>query len=318
MSVENSSGILLIDKPAGMTSHDVVNYIRRKLDTKRVGHTGTLDPSATGLLVTLLGRGTLLSSWLIGMSKRYFARFVFGLSTDTYDGDGEVTSTVNPGQISLETFEKLLQKFNGEIEQVIPPYSAAKRNGKTLHKMARIGKEFNPGIKVVEISKIEVVDFSWPEVVLDIRCSTGTYIRSLAHQMGCDLGCGGYLKALRRSEVGPFRVASAQTLEDFMRSSQPENNILPLRQALPEYPILHIKELYRGAVLGGRPLQKRYFAEGNYSGSEGELSLLLDTENNVLALVRLNMSGRSFDNLSPSQVMGSYVRVIDEADIRVK
>jgi tRNA pseudouridine55 synthase len=317
MSKEINSGILLIDKPTGMTSHDVVNRIRRKLDTKRVGHTGILDPAATGLLVMLIGRGTLLSSWLVGMSKRYAAWFSFGISTDTYDADGEAVTTSDPGEVTREKFENLLTGFRGEIEQIIPPYSAVKRNGQTFHKLARNGQEFDPGVKAVDIKSIDVIDFAWPEVVLDIRCSTGTYIRSLAHQMGLDLGCGGHLKALRRLEVGPYRLSEALTLEEILKSPAPKAFIRPLKEALPDYPSVQIKEEYRGAVLGGRPLQKRYFVEGAYLGGGDEISLLLDTEDNVLALAKLNMNWRSTENLGPSQVMGSYVRVIDEADIRV-
>ncbi len=309
-------GVILLDKPAGMTSHDVVNYLRRKLDTRRIGHTGILDPNATGLLVMLVGRGTLLSSWLTGMSKRYVARFGFGIATDTYDADGQITTKAEPGEYSRERFDSLLNNYRGEIEQSIPPFSAAKRDGKTLHKLARKGKTFNPGIKVVDISRLNIIEYAWPEVALDVTCSSGTYIRSLAHQMGAVIGCGGYLMALRRLEVGPFRLSDASPLEEIMKSPLPEGYILPLRNALPDYPVLKIKEQYRGAVLGGRPLVKKYFAEEAYSGSGDELSLLLDQDDKVLALARLNMNWRSIDKLSPSQIMGTYVRVIDEGHLR--
>lgn len=316
--MESKNGLLLIDKPSAMTSHDVVNRVRRKLDMKRVGHTGILDPGATGLLVMLIGRGTLLSVWLVGMSKRYMARFVFGVSTDTYDADGEVLSSANPGIVTREAFERLLEHYRGEIEQVIPPYSAVKRSGRTFHKMARTGTDFNPGIKVVEILEIALVEFSWPEVVLDIKCSSGTYIRSLAYQMGIELGCGGHLNALRRLEVGPFTLSEAETLEDFMKSNNPESSIRPLKEALPGFPLLHIKEQYLGAVLGGKPLQKKYFAPGVYQGKEGELSLLLGPDENVLALARLNSNWDSSDTIEPSQVIGAYIRVIDEGHIRTE
>jgi tRNA pseudouridine55 synthase len=314
--MESKDGIMLVDKPAGMTSHDVVNYLRRKLGTRRIGHTGILDPNATGLLVMLLGRGTLLSSWLVGMSKRYVARFEFGMTTDTYDAAGQVIKTANPGTIPRKRFEIILNDYKGEIEQGIPPYSAAKRQGKTLHKLARKGKTFNPGIKVVEITRLEIIDYSWPEAALDIACSSGTYIRSLAHQMGIAIGCGGYLKALRRLEVGPFRLSMASTLEEIMQSSSPDEYMKPLKEALPDYPALKIREEYSGAVIGGRPLVKKYFTENTYRGNGGELSLLLDEDEKVLALARLNMNWRSLDKLGPSQVMGTYVRVIDEGHLR--
>ena len=310
------SGLILIDKPDGMTSHDVVNYIRRRLDTKRVGHTGTLDPLATGLLVMLIGRGTLLSSWLTGMNKRYAARFVFGAVTDTYDIDGEIISTSNPGMITDDDFEKILVKYRGEIEQIIPPYSAVKRAGKTMHKLARNGKEYNAGLKAVEINKLEIIDFNWPEVVVDIGCSSGTYIRSLAHQMGQELGCGGYLKALRRLEVGPFSVSEAETLENLCKSSEPEKNIRPLRDAMPVFPSLHIKSEHCNDVSGGRPLAKKFFKENEYKGDGEELSLLLDQDDNLLALARMNVGWHVIDSLDPTQIIGSYVRVIDEGNTR--
>jgi tRNA pseudouridine55 synthase len=311
-----NNGIMLVDKPAGMTSHDVVNYLRRKLNTRRIGHAGILDPNATGLLVMLLERGTLLSSLLIGMTKRYAARIEFGIATDTYDADGQIVTKSDPGNFDRNKFEALLDNYRGEIEQNIPPFSAVKREGKTFHKLARKGKSFNPGIKVVEITNLKLIEYVWPEVALDITCSSGTYIRSLAHQMGAVIGCGGYLKALRRLEVGPFRLSEAGTLEEIMRSSSPEQYIRPLREALPNCPVLRIKEQYLGAVIGGRPLVKKYFTEGDYRGSGGELSLLLDEDEKVLALAQLNMNWRSLDKLGPTQVMGTYVRVIDEGHLR--
>ena len=147
MSVESKNGIMLLDKPTGMTSHDVVNFMRRKLRTRRIGHCGILDPNATGLLVMLIERGTLFSSHLIGMSKRYVARFAFGATTDTYDAAGQVISAIDPGNLSQEDFEKLLLNYSGTIEQAIPPFSAAKRDGKTMHKLARKGKQLTLALR---------------------------------------------------------------------------------------------------------------------------------------------------------------------------
>ena len=316
MAIEN--GIMLIDKPAGLTSHDVVNAMRRTLKIRRIGHTGILDPGATGLMILLIDRGTLLSSWLIGLSKRYVARIAFGASTDTYDADGETTAQSDPGQMAIDEFDRTLSYYRGKIEQSIPPYSAVKRMGKKFYKLARKGQEFNPGVKVVEISKIEIVEFDWPEVVLDISCTSGTYIRSLAHEMGNKLGCGGFLKALRRVEIGPFHLSDAHALNDIMECESPESFIRPLRQALPMLPGVIIKEQYCGAVLGGRPLVKKYFAKDAYQGNGGELSFLLDPAERVLALARLNLNWRSAEKLGPGEIMGSYVRVIDEGHIRTK
>jgi tRNA pseudouridine55 synthase len=316
MSEKISSGIILLDKPSGMTSHDVVNYLRSKLGTRRIGHTGILDPAATGLLVMLIERGTLLSSWLIGMSKRYLARIAFGVATDTYDEDGEVISSVDPGKVNRADFEDNLKRYRGEIEQKIPPYSAVKRQGRKFYRLARKGRAFNPGIKVVNIESIEILDYSWPEVAVDIRCSSGTYVRSLAHQMGTDFKCGGYSKTLRRLEVGPFGVSDAVSLGDFMSANEPWQYLRPLREALPMLPGLKIKDRYCGAVLGGRPLVKKYFEDEAYLGSGGQLSLLLDSGERVLALAQLNMNWRAVERLGPTEIMGTYVRVINEGHSR--
>jgi tRNA pseudouridine55 synthase len=288
------------------------------LNNKRIGHTGILDPNATGLLLMLVERGTLLSSWLVGMPKRYIARFAFGMATDTYDFDGKITSRIDPGSLERNKFEKALDKYLGEIEQKIPPFSAVKRQGKKFYKLARRGRKFNPGIKVVEIKSIGLIDYAWPEVVVDISCSSGTYVRSLVHQMGEEIGCGGCLKALRRIEVGPFRVSGAVNLDDFVSSDNPVGSIRPLKDALPMLPGVYIKDQFRGAVLGGRPLAKRYFAEDEYKGTGGELSLLLDRDDNVLALAKLNLHWNVMEKLDTSEIMGTYVRVIDEGHLRDK
>ncbi len=311
-----TDGIILVDKPAGMTSHDVVDYIRRALKIKRVGHTGILDPNATGLMVMLVGKGTLLSSFLTGMSKRYVSRFVFGRETDTFDADGTVVASSDPGKVSSAEFEKLLDNFRGDVEQIVPPFSAAKRNGIASHRLARRGEIISPKHKVVRIEEIKIIDFDWPEVSLDIRCQSGTYVRSIAHQIGQTHGCGGYLKKLRRLEVGPFQVAAAATLEEISGSDNILNILKPLKNALPAAPVIDIKPQYYGAVLNGRPLCKKYISGSNYAGDGGVLSLLMGPEDKVLALANLNMHWRVMNKLGPSEVMGSYIRVIDEGRLR--
>jgi tRNA pseudouridine55 synthase len=314
--VEITDGVILVDKPVGITSHDVVNYIRRALKIRKVGHTGILDPNATGLMVMLLGKGTLLSSFLTNMSKRYVSRMVFGQETDTFDAEGKVVASADPGRITRDEFLGLLGDFIGEIEQIIPPFSAAKRNGVALHKLARRGEKVNPRHKVVEIFDIRIIDFEWPEVSLDIKCQSGTYVRSIAHQIGQTLGCGGYLKSLRRLEVGPFQVSAAATLDEISGSRDISYIIKPLREALPSSPLIDIKPQYYGAVLNGRPLYKKYIGGSNYEGDGGVLSLLMGPDGKVLALANLNMHWRVMNKLGPSEIMGTYVRVIDEGRLR--
>lgn len=309
-------GIMLMDKPAGMTSHDVVDFLRAQLKIRRVGHTGILDPNATGLMIMLMGRGTKFSSFLTDLPKRYVARFVFGVTTDTFDAEGKIVSRAEPGVLSRGDFEKILQDFCGEIEQIVPPFSAAKRDGVPLYKLARKGKSLSPRHKMVKIDNIEIIEFDWPEVALDISCSPGTYVRSMAHQMGEFLGCGGYLKSLRRLKVGQFHVSAALTPEEVSRTDDLSRIIRPLKDALPAQPAIHIKPQYYGAVLSGRPLAKKYIADSNYSGDGDILSMLLGPDDKVLALAKLNMLWRAIDRLGPSEIMGTYVRVIDEGHLR--
>ncbi len=307
---------MLIDKPTGMTSHDVVDFLRQQLKIRRVGHTGILDPNATGLMLMLIGKGTKFSSLLTNLPKQYVARLIFGATTDTFDAEGKILSRTEPGNLKKADFEKKLQDFVGEIEQIVPPFSAAKKNGVPLYKLARMGKTMTPRHKIVRIDNIEIVEFDWPEVSLDISCSPGTYVRSIAQQMGEKLGCGGYLKSLRRLKVGQFHVSAALTPEEVSGTDDLSGIIRPLKDALPTHPAIHIKPQYYGAVLSGRPLVKRYIAESNYSGDGDILSMLLGPDDKVLALARLNMLWRTVDRLGPSEIMGTYVRVIDEGHLR--
>ena len=307
---------MLIDKPTGMTSHDVVDFLRQQLKIRRVGHTGILDPNATGLMLMLIGKGTKFSSFLTNLPKQYVAKIIFGATTDTFDAEGKILSRAEPGNLKKADFEKKLQDFVGEIEQIVPPFSAAKKNGVPLYKLARMGKTMTPRHKMVRIDNIEIVEFDWPEVTLDISCSTGTYVRSIAQQMGERLGCGGYLKNLRRLKVGQFHVSAALTPEEVSGTDDLSGVIRPLKDALPTHPAIHIKPQYYGAVLSGRPLVKRYIAESNYSGDGDILSVLLGPDDKVLALAKLNMLWRAVDRLGPSEIMGTYVRVIDEGHLR--
>ncbi len=312
----NKDGIMLVDKPAGITSHDVVDFIRGKLKMRRVGHAGILDPAATGLMVILIGKGTKFSSFMVNMSKTYVGRFVFGAATDTYDQEGKVVFGSDPGDISRDEFENLLKNYTGEIEQIIPPFSAAKRGGIASYKLARKGEDITPGHKVVRVDSIEIVEFAWPEVALNISCSAGTYVRSIAHQMGQSLGCGGHLKSLRRSSIGNFNVTSSSTFDEIEACEDIESMIMPLKQALPSSPAIFIKPQYYGAVLNGRPFMKKFIALNNYRGKGDEISMLMGPDEKVLALAKLNMLWKAIDKLGPSEIMGTYVRVIDEGCLR--
>lgn len=212
-----ADGFLNALKPAGMTSHDVVAWVRRRVGERRVGHLGTLDPAAAGVLPVLLGRATRLFPYAGGTDKAYRAEVVFGTRTDTLDAEGRVLSEGDDGTLTQGRLESLLQEFTGEIEQVPPAFSAAKVEGRPLHERARAGEAVEGRPKRVTISSLELVDFDCgreARAVIDVVCSTGTYVRVLADDLGKAAGGGAYLGFLVRTRAGRFSLADSWTLEE--------------------------------------------------------------------------------------------------------
>lgn len=212
-------GILVLDKPHGWTSHDVVARVRRLTQVKRVGHTGTLDPMATGVLVVCLGRATRVVEYMAGHDKRYTATIRLGIETDTYDAQGEVTAQ-HPVDVSEAALREALAAFVGDIRQVPPMFSAIKRDGRKLYDLARKGIDVPRQPRPVTIHAIDLIAFDSPDATIDVQCSAGTYIRSLAHDLGQRLGYGAHLSALRRTAAGDFTIEHAITLETFESAVQ--------------------------------------------------------------------------------------------------
>ena len=206
------SGVLVIDKPTGMTSHDVVNIVRRGTGIRRAGHTGTLDPRASGVLVVLVGPAVRLSEYISAEDKRYQAIIRLGSSTDTYDAEGSFTGDEVEVNVTEEQFETELKKFEGEVEQTPPPYSAVKVKGRKAYEMARKGEEVELEPRMIQVHHLEVLEWADPEVVVDVHCSSGTYIRSLANDLGEVLGCGAHLVGLRRTKNGRFSLRDSVPL----------------------------------------------------------------------------------------------------------
>ena len=201
-------GVLAVDKPTGITSHDVVNRVRRLASMRRVGHAGTLDPLATGVLLVCLGRTTRLIEYLVGLPKVYKTRVRLGQTTDSYDADGTVTAE-SAVTVTEADIKRALAGFRGAIEQRPPMFSAIKRNGQPLYKLARQGIEVERPLRPVTIYDLTCLSWNTPYLDLHITCSTGTYIRSLAHDLGTELGCGGHVVALRRTAIGSFQQTTA-------------------------------------------------------------------------------------------------------------
>jgi tRNA pseudouridine55 synthase len=218
-------GVLHIDKPAGITSHDVVATLRRLSGIRRIGHAGTLDPLATGALLVCIGRATRLSEYLIGQDKRYRTTIRLGQETNTYDAEGEITAE-KPVAVDEPAIQAALNHFRGPIAQLPPMFSAIKKDGQPLYKLARQGVEIERPTREVTIYELTLISWTSPDLELDILCSSGTYIRSIAHDLGQLLGCGGHITALRRTAIGQFSIDTAVplaslTAENWLEKLQP-------------------------------------------------------------------------------------------------
>ncbi len=204
--------VLVIDKETGITSHDIVRAVRKIADEPRAGHTGTLDPFASGVLVICLGVATRLSEYFLGHDKRYLATIEFGVETETYDRDGAITKR-QPVEFTRDRLSSALDAFRGTIEQVPPAWSALRVEGKRAHSLARKGIPVDLKPRSVTVRSLDLVEYTAPRAVLDITCSTGTYVRSIAHDLGRALGCGAHLSELRRLRSGAFTIDDAITLD---------------------------------------------------------------------------------------------------------
>ncbi|WP_457601025.1 tRNA pseudouridine(55) synthase TruB [Hydrogenivirga sp.] len=245
-------GVLVVNKPRGITSTRVVERVKRKLRAK-VGHTGTLDPIATGVLILLVGRATRFSWLFTNMDKSYRVVAVLGITTDTYDLEGEVLSS-SEVRVNCHEVERALASFRGEIEQVPPPFSAKKVEGRRAYKLARKG--IQPKLKPVrvEVKELSLVKCSLPEIELFMRVSSGTYVRSLVHDLGQLLGTGAVVKELVRESVGPFSIRDAVDLEDFLSSSDPWEHILSIQEAFSFLPKVSLDYFNGRKVLNGNPV----------------------------------------------------------------
>jgi tRNA pseudouridine55 synthase len=256
------NGLVLIDKPAGCTSHDVVNRWRKLAATKRVGHLGTLDPMATGLLLLLTGTATRLAPYFATETKTYAAEITFGSISDTYDIEGNVTPTGVPGPSNSGVVASALQQFKGRFLQMPPPVSAKKIGGVPAYKLHRNKVEFELKPAEVQVHALEIQHLSKEKLCVVIICSTGTYIRSIAHDLGKLLGCGAVLSSLRRTAVGEFRVEKAPTLEALNALAQqnrlPEA-VIPLGRLLPHFPAEHFDIQVETQIRQGRDFRTSPF-----------------------------------------------------------
>jgi len=276
------SGVLVVDKPVGLTSHDVVQIIRKGTNIRRAGHTGTLDPRASGVLVVLIGPAVRLSEYVSASDKRYQAIVRLGTTTDTYDADGHITSSA-PVNITETQFENTLKQFIGEIEQVPPPYSAVKVKGRKAYEMAREGEEMDLQPRKIQVYNLELLEWAPPEAVIDVYCSSGTYVRSLAHDLGKTLGCGAYLVGLRRTKSGRFTLRDAVPLRKLREAFEAGNwyqYLIPAAEALSDWPALELSVDQVEAVRHGHRVPAEPSSTGMARGisQQGELVALMEVD----------------------------------------
>lgn len=228
-------GVLLIDKPSGMTSHDVVDRVRRKLRMKRIGHAGTLDPMATGLLMILVGKATKLSQFMMSLDKVYSGTILLGETTNTQDAEGEVQTTKPVPELSDSALSAVIDGFIGDQYQIPPMFSAIKMKGQPLYKIARKGKEVEREPRFIRVSSFRVTRFVSPEIDFILECSKGTYVRTIANDVGEKIGCGAHLSSLRRDACDRFDASQSVPLLklETMSNAEIASVIIPGREALP-------------------------------------------------------------------------------------
>ncbi|WML35081.1 tRNA pseudouridine(55) synthase TruB [Clostridium sp. OS1-26] len=265
------NGILNINKPTGMTSFDVVRKVKAVAKTKKVGHTGTLDPEASGVLPICIGRATKLVDYIMNDYKIYKVELRLGVVTDTYDREGKVLKNEDV-TLSKEEVEEAIKSFIGEIDQVPPMYSALKVNGQRLYSLARQGIEVERKARRINIYNIDILDIKVPTVTFNVKCSKGTYIRSLCYDIGEKLKCGGAMWNLQRVQTGSFNILDSVELEH-LNSDNILEHLIPMDKALSEYPEIHLDEKYEKLVFNGVTIKDK--------------SLINDIENDRLYRVYL-------------------------------
>ena len=265
-SPENMDGIIIVNKPAGFTSQDVVAKLRGICKMKRIGHTGTLDPDATGVLPVCLGKACRLCDMLTDRDKEYIAELLLGVETDTLDMSGQILreDKEKAGKLTEDAVRTAIMSFVGEYDQTPPMYSAIKINGKKLYELAREGVEVERKKRRISIKELEITDMDIPTVGFRVVCSKGTYIRSLCSDIGEKLECGGSLKSLIRSRSGEFTLKEAHTLEELQMLKDEERLsevMLPTDYVFKDLPLVHIKEPSEKLINNGNPFSDRDISE---------------------------------------------------------
>lgn len=308
------NGVLLYDKPTGVSSHEAVLDIRRAINQRRVGHTGTLDPQAEGLMVICLGKATKIAQFISASDKTYEAEICLGQRSATYDGEGVYTDqpALAAPDMSDDEIRNLLNEYRGKIKQKVPAYSAVKVDGQRLYQLARSGASVDPPEREIEIKQIQFLGYRKPRLRVRITCSRGTYIRSLAHDFGERLGCGGYLSWLRRTSVGELNVKWALNLAEVKRYHEADvlHKHLLSYDAILRYSAITITDDFKRHVVSGKGLRPKDVVELEGSFAAGDRVLLKDIDGHILAVGTAETESDAFSN-AQEQKLFSYIRVLN-------
>jgi len=304
------SGILPIDKPSGMTSHDVVDAVRDIYGVRRVGHSGTLDPFATGLLLVMIGDATKIAWVLSGQDKTYEAVIRFGASSDTGDPDGEITASGAPIPENRVIIESMLPTYRGSIEQAVPEYAATRVAGRRRYELARAGEVLPESRRSVTIHRLELESYEPPDARLVVGCSSGTYIRALADQIGRDAGCGAYVTRLRRTRIGPTSVEEALDLDGLRRRAADGAEGMAL-QSIDRHlglPRIQVTGDARDEIVHGRLLYGRHVTAVDGAFRNGDLIAITLPDHGPAAIAEAAFD--SGDRVEPDLPIGTYRRVL--------
>jgi len=317
------NGILLVDKPKGLTSYKVVEKISRKFRIKKAGHLGTLDPMATGLLPICINEALKIVQFLMDKDKEYEGTLLLGKVTDTGDITGKVIKVSDSTsrktrrenkkvKVSKAQIKAALEKFTGTYLQTPPMHSAIKQNGKKLYKLAHKGKEVERKKREITIYSLEMRSCSLPKVKFTVACSKGTYIRSLVNDIGNELGCGAVLTDLRRTKVGNFSVKDAKPLEKLLAKGNIEQkNLIDIKTALEELPEVKIKSSFLKNAFCGTPIYKEAISDRNFKLSKGVIAKILSEDGQVVSVARCIREEKALEKLAKNGIVFNHIRVFN-------
>jgi tRNA pseudouridine55 synthase len=309
----NLSGLLVVNKKTKMTSHDVVEKLRRILNFKKIGHAGTLDPNASGILLACLGKATKITKFLAEYDKEYEAVIKLGITTDTYDQEGKIIQIKDELKISEVEVIKAVESFRGEILQTPPLYSAIKQNGKKLYQYARAGKQVERKKRKVLIKDIQILEIKLPFVKLKVSCSKGTYIRSLANDIGEMLGCGAHLFSLCRTRVGPFKLKDAldsETIEKIRNEDKIKDFLISVEKVLAHIPSVEVKDSFARRIKDGPNLFPSSVLSPEKKFDKDQMICIKNNQREIIAFGKALRSSDEFLDERRKNKLFEYWRVI--------